>query len=94
LVRANCHLSGLAGPAGSARNCRNNLDAVAYLYGSYISTNKNNFAGNLMANDLWWGKARVTVIKNLGVGAARGAGVNAELYFVSSSFWFWDLFNF
>jgi hypothetical protein len=30
-----------------------------------------------MANDLWWGKARVTVIKNLGVGAARGAGVNA-----------------
>jgi hypothetical protein len=35
----------------------------------------------------------MTVIKNLRVGTAGSAGVNAELYFISSSFWFWDLFN-
>jgi hypothetical protein len=47
-----------------------------------------------VADDLWWGKARVSVVKNLRVGTAGSAGVNAELYFISPSFWFLDLFNF
>jgi hypothetical protein len=47
-----------------------------------------------VADDLWWGKSWMTVIKNLRVGTAGSAGVNAELYFISPSFWFLDLFNF
>jgi len=46
-----------------------------------------------VSDDLWWSKSWMTVIKNLGIGTAGSAGVNAKLYFVSTSFWFWDLFN-
>jgi hypothetical protein len=93
LIRADSHLVSQARPASAARNCRDYLNAISNFYGLHVLSYCHNFASYFVADDLRWGKSRVTVIKNLGVGATSGTSVNAQLYFARSSFWFWNLLN-
>jgi len=84
LVDANSLLAGFTGPTFFAGDRSDDLDPVSDRETGGVGADLNNLTGYFMADDLRGVKSRVTVVKNFGVGATRGAGLDPYLELVGS----------
>jgi hypothetical protein len=87
LVDANTLLARFAGPTLFARHSGNDLHALADAVAGGATSHLNNFSRNLVANDLRWLEAWVSVMENLCVCSAGRAGLNSNLELIGRRAW-------